>query len=217
MKFSTELGQFLLGDSRKLIKELPSASVDVILTDPPFGLRMDEYDDPEVFFELEDEMWRVLKPNSWLVFYYATKKLPEAFRLKRFRYVWQICCLFFGPKSVTKCSLGDQLYQIVLVFAKGKPKVTNRRSDVIYGEILPSISFKIKDPQFKPTLANAMLLQMFSKEGDLILDPFAGFGSIPLTCEVMGRRWIAFEIDPLKFEVSHKFVVERRPVSVRRS
>ncbi|RLC75304.1 MAG: hypothetical protein DRJ03_30475, partial [Chloroflexi bacterium] len=87
-EFRTEHGRFVLGDARELIREIPTSSVDTIITDPPFGLGMDEYDNPEVFFELEDEMWRVLKRDAWLVFYYSTKKLPEAFKLKRFEYVW---------------------------------------------------------------------------------------------------------------------------------
>ena len=213
-EFKTKHGRFILGDARELIRELPSGSVDAIITDPPFGLNMDEFDNPEVFFELEDEMWRVLKPDGWLVFYYSTKKLPEAFKLKRFEYVWQICCLFHGTQG--KCALGDQACSYILVFRKGNPKVACKRSDVVYGDEFPLIPFKVKDPLFKPTMANAMLLLMFTKPGDLVLDPFAGYGSIPLTCEVLGRRWLAFEIDPFKFEIAYKFIVEKRAVDVKK-
>ena len=214
-EFKTRFGHFILGDARELIKEVPSGSVDAIITDPPFGLGMDEYDDPEVFFELEDEMWRVLKPDGWLVFYYATKKLPEAFRLRRFRYVWAIACVFLGAKTTGKTTFGDQMWNLVLVFAKGSPRVGHRHSDIIYGDEFPLVPFKVKDPLFKPTMANAMLIGMFTRPGDLVLDPFAGYGSIPMVCEVLGRRWLAFEIDPVKFEVAHKFIVERQQVDVR--
>lgn len=57
---------------------------------------------------------------------------------------------------------------------------------------------------------------MFTEPGDTILDPFAGFGSIPAVAEVMGRRWLAFEIDPFKFEVAYKFIVERQGVDVQK-
>jgi DNA modification methylase len=89
-------GTFYLGDARELIKMLPNESVDLILTDPPYGLEMDEFDNPNIFFELEDEMWRVLKRDAWLVFFYSTKKLPDAFKLKKFEYVWQIICYFIN-------------------------------------------------------------------------------------------------------------------------
>jgi len=38
-------------------------------------------------------------------------------------------------------------------------------------------------------------LKHFSKEGDLVLDPFMGSGTTGRACEKMGRRWIGFEIN----------------------
>jgi len=61
----------------------------------------------------------------------------------------------------------------------------------------------------------AALLSMFTKEGDLVLDPFAGYGSVPLVCELFNRRWVAVEVDPVKFEVARRIIAERRPRSVR--
>lgn len=89
--FRTRHGVYSLGDARELIKEIPSGSVDAIITDPPYGVGKDRFDDGEVFFELEDELYRVLRDHGWLIFFWSTKKLYEAFRLKRFRYVWMIC------------------------------------------------------------------------------------------------------------------------------
>jgi DNA modification methylase len=42
-------GTFYLGDARELKKMLPNESVDLILTNPPYGLNVDEFDDPNVF------------------------------------------------------------------------------------------------------------------------------------------------------------------------
>jgi DNA modification methylase len=199
-------GVYYLGDARELIKTIPSESVDLILTDPPFGLEMDEFDDPKVFFELEDEMWRVLKKDAWLVFFYSTKKLPNAFKLKNFEYTWQIICHF--PTTFSKSILGDRNYLPIFVFKKGEPKIAYRRYDVIPAEELPFVVEKVKNPQLKPTFTIAVLLQMFSKENDLVLDPFAGFGSIPIVAEFFKRRWIAFEIDERKYNIAVKFIRE---------
>jgi len=189
-------GAFYLGDARKLIGALENESVDLILTDPPFGLETDEFDDPHVFFEIEDELYRVMKRDAWLVFFWSTKRLPRAFDLKRFEYAWQIVCQFI--KVTGKCAFGDMKYQSVLVFKKGKPKLVMRSSDMLLAEELPNVA-KPKNPQFKTTFANAKLLSMFSRAGDMVLDPFAGFGSTPLVCELFRRQWVAYEIDPQKF------------------
>ena len=85
-----------------------------------------------------------------------------------------------------------------------------RRSDIVPSEVLPVVYEKVRNAQFKPTIATSILLQMFSKDGDAILDPFTGFGSIPLVCEWFGRRWMAFEIDKRKYSIAIKFIREKR-------
>jgi predicted RNA methylase len=59
-------------------------------------------------------------------------------------------------------------------------------------------------------------LDMFTKPGDLVLDPFAGYGSIPLVAELFGRRWIGIEIDPVKFEVAKQIISRRRVVDIKK-
>ena len=212
-EFRTPHGTFKCGDALQLIEELGEGTVDCVITDPPFGLGMDEYDDMQVFFEIGDKLWKVLKKDAWLVFYFTTKKLLEVAKLRRFKFVWMLCCL--SPSTISKTVLGDRSYTPIMVFKKGNPKVVYRRSDIVYADELPLIQAKVKDPQFKPTMATASLLQMFTKPDDLILDPFAGYGSIPLVCEIFGRKWVAFEIDPFKFEIARKFNVERETVDIK--
>jgi DNA modification methylase len=199
-------GIYYLGNARDLIKTIPNESIDLILTDPPFGLEMDEFDDPNVFFELEDEMWRVLKKDAWLVFFYSIKKLPEAFKFKKFEYAWQIICHF--PTPFSKSVLGDRCYLPILVFRKGKPKIYYRRYDVIPADELPFVIELVKDPRYKPTFTISVLLHMFTRENDFVLDPFAGFGSIPIVAEFFKRKWFAFEIDERKFNIAVKFIRE---------
>jgi len=129
------------------------------------------------------------------------KLLSRDFRLKRFSNVWQIIC--YLQNASTRTPLGGAHYQAVLVFRKGEPKLNMRISDIIHGGDLFN---PVKDPQFKCTAAIGSLLQTFSKPGDLVLDPFAGYGSVPLMCELLGRRWIAFEIDPLKALEAVRFI-----------
>jgi len=57
---------------------------------------------------------------------------------------------------------------------------------------------------------------MFTRQGDLVLDPFAGYGSIPLVCELFGRRWIGIEIDPVKFEVAKQIVSKKKVVDIKK-
>ncbi len=197
--------EILLGDARELIKKIPDNSVDLILTDPPYSLGFGKYDDSEVFFELEEELFRVLKPNSFMVVYWSIKRLADIFKkIKRFEYVWQMICYFSSTYS--KSILGDRKYAPIIVFVKGKPKVKYKNTDFVYAMELPFINTKIGNPLFKPTVATSQLLQMFSNEGDLVLDPFMGFGSIILCCKFWKRNYIGFEIDKEIFKVAEKII-----------
>lgn len=48
-------------------------------------------------------------------------------------------------------------------------------------------------PTQKPVAVIKWILERYSKEGDLILDPFAGSGTTAVACEQLNRRWIAIE------------------------
>lgn len=209
--FTTTMGIYCLGDARSLIKHVPPESVDIIITDPPWGVGFDQYDDDSVFFEIEDEMFRVLKRDAFLLFYYPPRNVLKIANLKRFEYTWMMPYLFFTMGSVSRNPLGGQCaYGLIIVMKKGEPKIRRKRRDVLISDELPIIEGKIKERQFKPTLNTAFLLNTFTSPGDVVLDPFAGFGSIPLICELFGRRWVAFEIDPVKYCVAREIITMRK-------
>ena len=63
---------------------------------------------------------------------------------------------------------------------------------------------KNKDERFhptqKPTQLWCMILNYYTKEGDLILDPFAGSQSLRVACHKLKRNYIGFEIDKEYYE-----------------
>jgi len=212
LKANFKYGELHLGNAKELIKKVKDNSIDLIFTDPPYGLGFGEYDNDEDFYSLEEELWRVAKPNSWLVFYWTTKKLLSVSRLRRFQYVWQIICYF--PSTYSKSILGDRKYAPIFVFKKGNPKMKDKDTDFIYAFELPCVVEKVKNQLFKPTVVNMQILKMFSQKGDLILDPFAGFGSIPLVCELFERKWVGFEIDKRCYNLACRFIKERKVTTI---
>ena len=216
--FRGEHGVYVLGDSREVLRRMPSGTVDAVITDPPWGVGFDEHDDFSVFLQVRDELYRVLKRDSWLVFFFTPKRIYDLQPyLQRFRYVWMMPYVFAGFGSVSRNPLGSQAaYSIIMVFAKGEPKIKTSRKDVIYSDELPVVEGNIREPLFKPTFTVSVLLTMFTGEGDLVLDPFAGYGSIPLVCELFNRKWVAVEVDPVKYRVAKHIVETRRVPDIRR-
>lgn len=50
-------------------------------------------------------------------------------------------------------------------------------------------------PAQKPTQLWYMILNYYTKEGDLILDPFAGSQSLRIACHKLNRKYIGFELN----------------------
>ena len=72
--YNTDLGAAYLGNSLKLMKQIPDSSIDLILTSPPFALtRQKEYGNKqeqeyvEWFLEFSKEFYRILKDEGSLV------------------------------------------------------------------------------------------------------------------------------------------------------
>ncbi len=51
-------------------------------------------------------------------------------------------------------------------------------------------------PSQKPLLAVLPLILAYSGKGDIVLDPFAGSGTIPVAAFLSGRQYIGIEVDP---------------------
>jgi len=60
-------------------------------------------------------------------------------------------------------------------------------------------NMKNKEKRFHPTQKPVglfiQIVSFYTKENDLVLDPFLGSGTTAIACEKLGRRWIGIEID----------------------
>ena len=49
-----------------------------------------------------------------------------------------------------------------------------------------------------------MLIEQYSNEGDIILDPFLGSGTTAVACVNTNRHYIGFELDPQYYDIACK-------------
>jgi DNA modification methylase len=57
-------------------------------------------------------------------------------------------------------------------------------------------------PTMKPVRLVAAMLEYATRPGDIVIDPFTGSGSTLIACELLGRRFLGLEIDPVYAQVT---------------
>lgn len=180
-------------------KMLPDKSIDLILTDPPYGLNktgIRNDNDLSVFYASLLESHRVLKDDSFYITFFSTKFLPEIFKNNPFTYYWNF--ILHCPNGRVSSTIGFTKYMSCMVFKKGNAKIIRKGKDIFMDTpgfmIEPDEGF-INHPTPKPKTFIKEILSMFSKENDIVLDPFIGSGSVAVACKQLKRNYIGFEID----------------------
>ncbi len=78
------------GDAMEVLPVLPPASIDLILTDPPYGCTDSPWDKEQDWESLLPLMWRVLKPNGAMLICAQMRLAAKLVGLmpRQFRYEW---------------------------------------------------------------------------------------------------------------------------------
>lgn len=193
------LNRIILGDALEELKKIPNESIDLILTDPPYGLGksgIKNDDNLSVFYASLKDSHRILKNDSFYITFFSTKFLPKLFVNNPFDYFWNF--ILYCPNGKVGSPIGYSKYMACTIFKKGAPKMTKRNKDIFVdtpGRMIEPDEGFIDHPTPKPKTFIAELLKMFSKEEDIVLDPFIGSGSTAMACKLTKRNYIGIELD----------------------
>ena len=185
-------------DSVSFLPNVPSESIDFVVTDPPYLVnyrprdgRRCEGDDSDSWLKTSfKELYRVLKPDSLLATFYGWPQID------RFMSVWKDCGFrpvshLVWPKSHSSYDGYTQgFHEVGFLLAKGRPpKPEKPPPDVLPWEYTGN---KLH-PNEKPVVAITPLIKAFSKPGDLILDPFCGSGTTGAAAQTLDRRYVLLD------------------------
>ena len=90
MNVKTDMYELMQGDCLELMKLVPDGSVDMILTDPPYGTTACKWDSVIPFEPMWAELKRVIKPNGAIVLF-GSEPFSSALRMsniKQYKYDW---------------------------------------------------------------------------------------------------------------------------------
>ncbi len=170
-------------DCRTGLAALADESVDIIFTDPPY--LADLY--AEAYGVLAEHAPRVLKPGGWLLTYAPQYHLPQIMQNlgEGLEYYWIVAQLVYARYVMA-------MWKPILVYAK--PPI--ERPPKAFCDMVSGKRQK-RYHAWEQSIHEALhLLCRFARPGDLVVDPFAGSGTIPLAAKLLGLRYIGFEIDP---------------------
>jgi site-specific DNA-methyltransferase (adenine-specific) len=146
------MSQVLLGDAIELMKDIPDKSVDMILTDPPYGTIACKWDQIVDFTAMWKEFHRVIKPSGAMVITasqpFTTKLIAS--NIDNFKYSW-IWNKKFAGNFCTAKSQPMKTHEDVCVFGLNKvnyyPQMVKRDKPIKGGgmsntDILGETNFK---------------------------------------------------------------------------
>ena len=201
--FETENGILYCGDCSNIMSEFPKESIDLVLTDPPYG---------KVGILLYKTIGKyssiILKNNKFLVVYASDYWLDKIFpiMLEYLNYFY----LFHSLHSRGKASVFPRKIfagaKSILVFTKGKPKYFKWTTNVL--DFHKKEKSHRKDNWEQIEEDAIFFLKNYSQKNDIILDPLSGSGTTCIAAEKLGRRWIGIEINPEYCEISKKRILE---------
>lgn len=202
-----EANTVLQGDCVNVMRQLPSRSVDFVLTDPPYLAHYRSRDGRTVANDSDGawlkpafaEIFRVLRRDSFCVSFYGwhqADKFIAAWREAGFRLAGH---LTFTKRYRSAERFLQYQHENAYLLAKGNPpQPTQRIPDVLEWKY----SGNKLHPTQKPLCILTPLIQSFSRPGDVVLDPFCGSGSTLLAAKLRERRFIGIELDHRYYEAA---------------
>jgi len=265
LSFKETNSTFYLGDSKEILKNIPSNSVDLIITSPPYsdqrkgsygGIHPDKY--VGWFLSKSVELLRVLKPTGtfilnikekvvdgerhtyvldlikemrkqgWLwteEFIWHKRNCHPGKWPNRFRDAWERLLQFNKSKKfnmyqeAVMVPIGDWAKARLKNLSETDKIRDNSKVGSGFGKnisnwvgketVLPSnvlyLATESSNKSHSATFPRSLpswFIKLFTKEGDLVLDPFLGSGTTSISASLLNRNSLGIEILPEYYNIA---------------
>ena len=204
--------EYEIGDCLELMKDIPDKSIDLVLTDPPYGIGWDS-EKPSMSAGLrkdgtrrKDKTWSKRKPKNYISGDWDNARLGKKFfeemkRVSLTMIIWGANYYVDMIEPSGAWLVWDKKVPDGMSLSRCELAYCDRGGHTELFEYLWAGYKKHKpEPRYHPTQKPVALfewiLNKYSNPGDTVLDPFLGSGTTLLACRKTGRNGIGFEINP---------------------
>jgi len=184
------------GDMKILQNRLEDGSVKMFLCDPPYA-------EVDLYARLAELAAKKLLPGGLCLAYADPGRLPEVLDSMREHLDWWWC---FGishtgkPRYINHLHIQSRWKPIVAFGRMPVPLPPEWLGDFVEGGGRDKEHHRWGQPESEARY----LVTRLTEAGDLIVDPFCGGGTVPAVCKVLGRKWLATEIDKQTVAIARK-------------
>jgi len=180
--------KLLHGDFREKGKAIPDNSINLVLTDPPYGAKY-----LELWLALGKLAQRVLVPSGFLITYSGHLYLPTVFQNlnTNLEHYWTLALKLKSRNLITVRNIYS-LWKPLLIFYKPPLELPIEYFvDFIEGKG----GEKDKHPWQQAESEIYPLIDYFSPQNGVVLDPMAGSGTTLVAAKKRQRQYIGIELE----------------------
>lgn len=193
-------------DCYEAIKKIPDKSIDLILTDPPYGINADKggggfgsskthkhyegrWDNTTPSKDLFEQILRIGKKVIIFGGNYFTDKLP----VNGHWLVWDKIGNYNFKNPYSDCEL---------IWTNINKNIVKKYICIQQGFVNDDKSEERVHPTQKPLKLIKQIIEDYTQQNDIVLDCFLGSGTTAVACKQLNRQYIGFEINKQYFDIA---------------
>ena len=205
------------GDCLELMKEIPNGSIDMVLTDPPYGMQLKpqrkkakfhgetiKNDDNLLWVDdFFNEAFRVTGKVSSAIIFCNHHCIAEFITAAK-KYGFEVKNLIVWNKG--HFGMGGNwrpCHEMILILTKGRFVTHSKKLRTII-DFKKIHHTKSVHPTEKPIDLIEHLISAPDSNPMLVLDPFMGSGTTGVACKNLNRKFIGIELDENYFNIAKK-------------
>lgn len=213
-----EVNRIIQGDCLEVMLDMPDESVDLVVTDPPYGINYQSHertqspmfaklinDDNDSGLLAYKELHRVLKNNSVAAVFCSFKNYADDYKELEKYFSIKNCIIWNKGGG----GIGDLIhslvtdYEMVIIAHKGGCPIRDKRHGSVWKSQKVNAGTMLH-PTEKPVEIIGKIIQSFSDEGSLVFDPYVGSGTTCVAAQQLGRDFVGIEIDEKYCEIARQ-------------